>query len=73
MRRVFLINGQPILALSCFGFFIATPGLSCPVSAVLLFRDPVPDVLRAVEQGHPGVLALSQKANSLQIDQPEFL
>jgi hypothetical protein len=39
----------------------------------LFFRDPVPDVLRAVEQQDASFLPASQKTNSFQIDQYEFL
>jgi hypothetical protein len=40
---------------------------------VLLFRDPVPDVSRAMEQRHAILLTASQEANSLQINQHEFV
>lgn len=40
---------------------------------VLLFRNPLPDISRAVEQRHSIVLAASQKTNRPQIHQPQFL
>jgi len=48
------------------------PGPLCPVSAALLFCDPAPDVLRAVEQRHAIALAVSQEKNGFPINQGEF-
>jgi hypothetical protein len=48
------------------------PGRLCPVSAALLFCDPAPDVLRAVEQRHAIALAVSQEKNGFPVNQGEF-